>query len=176
MGDGARSAPQAFARRRRKISGQKVISLVFFATQIGCASACDPCNHSQTQSRATGACSLAILSHFSHFLLLPPRSGGHFCVSDISLVLNPHSQERSRVRNGATRQSASRWRLGVRQRVPFRRGAAAYASASFRSADENNSIYASGSGPGNFRWCRSCAHALPLMLSSTNRCFCKSDI
>jgi len=42
----------------------------------------------QPLSRATGASSLAFLSHFSHFLRLPPRSGGHFCVKSISLTLN----------------------------------------------------------------------------------------
>ena len=89
---------------------QKVIFLGFF---------CDPnrvrvgLRPMQPLSRATGACSLAVLSHFLHFLLLPPRSGGHFCVNDISLMLNPHSQERRRVRNGATRQSASCWRAAA---------------------------------------------------------------
>ena len=37
-------------------------------------------------------------------------------------------------------QHVNRHHVGVRQRVPFRRGAAAYASASYRSADAKNRL------------------------------------
>ena len=108
----------------------------------------------QPLSRATGACSLAVLSHFLHFLLLPPRSGGHFCVKGISLMLIVRSKEHCRVRNGARRQSASCWRAAACT-FPPRSGSLCYRLLSL--SERKKYIYASGSGPGNFRWCRSCA-------------------
>ena len=67
----------------------------------------------QPLSRATGASSLAVLSHFPHFLHLPPRSGGHFCVKGISLMLKPSSQEQCRIAMDQCVNRPSCWRAAA---------------------------------------------------------------
>ena len=73
-------------------------------------------------------------------------------------------------------QDVNRYHVGVRQRVPFRRGAAAYAGASYRSAKAENSIFML------LEAVLVISDGLEAALSSAadalihKRCFCNSDM